>query len=86
MVLLGPLVAMGLLHGTPRRLRVSRTLLAGIVLLVLGVRLLPHPWRSIVDVGVVCGLLGGLLSLLGFVVALLLGHVPAVGDDFPEAS
>lgn len=83
LVLLAPLVAMGLLHGTRKRLIVSRTLLLGIVILVLVVRLLPEPWRAIVDAGVVLGLAAGALSIVWFAVRAGLGTVPPNPADFP---
>lgn len=55
---------MGLLHATKRRLIASWVLLMGIVVLVIGVRQLTQPWRGLVDVGVVLGLLAGALSVL----------------------
>ncbi|MEN0061656.1 MAG: hypothetical protein AAGA48_05865 [Myxococcota bacterium] len=82
-IALAPLVAMGLLYGTPRRLLVSRLLVAGIVVLVLLVRLLPEPWRALVDLGVVIGLALGVLSLLGFAVQAVLGRLPNVDPEFP---
>lgn len=65
-VLLGPLFCMGYFHATRRRKVTSISLTLCIVVLVLLVRLLPQPWRGIVDAGVVLGLVWGLLSLLLF--------------------
>ena len=81
--LFAPIVAMGLVHGTPRRLRISRTLFAGIVGLVLCVRQLPAPWRGIVDVGVVLGLIAGAISLLSFFAQTIGGRPPPVDPEFP---
>lgn len=81
---LAPLVAMGLLYGTPRRLLVSRLLVAGIVVLVLLVRLLPDPWRGMVDLGVVVGLLLGTVSLGGMAIRSALGELPDVAPEFPD--
>ncbi len=86
LVLLAPAVAMGLLHATPRRLLVSRLLVAGIVLLVLLVRLLPSPWRAIVDLGVVLGLLAGTVSIVWFAVRAVQGRPPPVDAELPEAA
>jgi hypothetical protein len=82
-VVLAPIVAMGLVYGTRKRLIVSRALLVGIVALIVGVRLLPHPWRAIVDVGVVIGLLLGTLSIVWFAVRAVRGRPPEVAADFP---
>lgn len=51
----------------PRRRRiVAVSLTLGIIVLVVLVRLLPDPWRGIVDVGVVVGLMWGVISLCVF--------------------
>lgn len=63
-VLLAPFFCMGYFHATHRRKITSLSLTIGIILLVLAVRLLPQPWRGIVDIGVVVGLAWGILSLL----------------------
>lgn len=65
-VLLGPLFCMGFFHATRRRKITSFSVTAGIVILIITVRLLPQPWRGIVDVGVVVGLAWGLVSLVVF--------------------
>lgn len=83
LVLLAPLVAMGLLYATPRRLIGSHLLVVGIVGLVLVVRTLPPPWRGIVDLGVVLGLTGGTLSLLLHAGRAIAGHPPQIAADFP---
>ncbi len=65
-VLLAPFFCMGYFHATKRRKVTSISLTVGIVILVLLVRLLPQPWRGIIDAGVVLGLVWGLVSLLIF--------------------
>jgi hypothetical protein len=62
-LLLAPLFCMGYFHATRRRLITSYALTTGIVTLVMLVRLLPQPWRGIVDAGVVLGLSWGLVAL-----------------------
>jgi len=85
-VVLAPLYAMALFHARRRRLVAAWALVAMIVTLVLTIRLLPQPWRGIVDAGVVVGLGWGTLSLLWFLFAALYrGHVPA-DDSLPETS
>lgn len=76
-VLLAPFFCMGYFHATRRRQITSLSLTFGIIVLVLTVRLLPQPWRGIVDIGVVVGLAWGILSLLAY--SLLAFTV----DDFP---
>ncbi len=69
-VLFAPLFCMGYIHATAKRRIVSIALTSMIICFVLVVRLLPQPWRGIVDVGVVAGLGVGVLSILYFVVKL----------------
>ncbi|MEZ0372320.1 MAG: hypothetical protein ACAI44_24740, partial [Candidatus Sericytochromatia bacterium] len=64
--LLAPLFCMGFFGTTRKRKAVAYGLTAGIVLLVILIRLLPQPWRGIVDAGVLIGLLWGLVSVLIF--------------------
>lgn len=85
LVLLAPLVCMGYLHATRRRQLVSITLTSAIIVLVLLVRLLPQPWRGIVDAGVVLGLCFGTLSIVWHWLCLdLRGVAPAIAADLPE--
>lgn len=80
---LAPVVAMGLLHATRRRLVATWVLVAAIVLLILVIRWLPPPWRAIVDLGVVLGLSGGALSVVVHAVRALAGRPPQVPADLP---
>ena len=87
LVLLAPLVCMGYLHATRKRQIISLTLTASIITLVLLVRLLPQPWRGIIDAGVVLGLGFGTLSILWHWLRLdLAGIAPGVAADLPEVS
>lgn len=61
---LAPLFCMALVHATRRRLVANWILVTGIVAIIVLVRMLPQPWRAIVDGGVVVGLSWGVLSLL----------------------
>jgi hypothetical protein len=65
-VILGPLFCMGYFYATRKRKITSITLTLGVILLVLLVRLLPQPWRGIIDAGVVLGLIWGLVSMVIF--------------------
>jgi hypothetical protein len=67
-LLLAPLFCMGYFHAPKRRRVTSISVTVGIIALVILVRLLPQPWRGIVDAGVVVGLAWGLISLLIFAV------------------
>lgn len=86
LTLLAPLVCMGFLHATRKRQLISLILTSGILLLVLVVRMLPQPWRGIVDAGVVLGLAFGILSILWHWLRHdLRGILPGIATDLPEA-
>ena len=82
--LCAPLVAMGLMHATRRRLVATWVLILGIVGLVLLIRELDQPWRGIVDAGVVVGLSWGLLATLWHAARDLGGDVLKISLDLPE--
>ncbi len=63
-VFLAPLVCMGFIYATPRRMLRSYGLLGAIVIFVLFVRQLPQPWHGLVDLGVAGGLLWGVVALV----------------------
>ena len=65
-IFLAPLFCMGYFHAPKRRRVTSLSVTAGIIILIILVRLLPQPWRGIVDAGVVVGLAWGLISLIVF--------------------
>jgi hypothetical protein len=81
---LAPLFCMAYFHAPKRRRIVSLSVTAGIILLVILIRLLPQPWRGIVDAGVVVGLAWGLISLAIFGVQALtadrFNHSPEVPE------
>lgn len=83
-VLLAPLYCMALLHATRRRLIASWVLVAGIVAIVILVRLLPPIYRAIVDLGVACALTWGTVSMLAYLVRGLSGAAMPVPPDVPE--
>lgn len=78
-VTLAPLVCLGFLRATARRQRISLIVFTVICGLVVLVRLLPQPWRGLVDLGVVSGLALGLGSIFYFVGRWIRGNAP----DFP---
>ena len=59
---LAPLFVLSYFHAQRRRQIISLVLTLLIVCLVLVVRLIPQPWRGIIDLGVVVGLTWGVLS------------------------
>jgi hypothetical protein len=83
-VVFAPAFAMALFHARPKRLVVSWMVVGLIALAVVAVRHLPVPWRSIVDIGVVAGLVWGLASLLVTFARALRGDVPDFALDLPS--
>ncbi|MEO0416082.1 MAG: hypothetical protein AAF226_14135, partial [Verrucomicrobiota bacterium] len=69
--LLAPLFAMGYFFANQKTKIIAISLSLGILLLVLLVRLVPQPWRGIIDFGVVLGLSWGLISFIIFTVKAL---------------
>lgn len=65
-VVFAPFFCMAYFHALKRRQIVSISVTAGIIVLVILVRLLPQPWRGIIDGSVVVGLAWGLVSLVVF--------------------
>ncbi len=84
-VLLAPAFCMGLFHASRKRLITSWSLVLLMVGLVLLVHRVPQPWRGLIDVGVVAGLLWGLIALTVFAVQALAGRSPRVAPDLPTA-
>ena len=77
---LAPLICMGFLDAPRRRVIGAWALTGGIVAVLLVYRLLPQPWRGILDAGVVVGLLWGTLATLHFV-RRALADGPAVDPE-----
>lgn len=72
-VILAPLFCMGYIHATTKRRLMSIGLSLMIVCFVLVARLLPQPWRGIVDAGVVAGLVFGMASIVFYLTQLWQG-------------
>lgn len=72
-VALAPLFCMGYIHATSKRRFLSIGLTLMILCFVLLVRLLPQPWRGIVDAGVVAGLMFGMASIVFYLMQLWQG-------------
>ena len=66
--LLAPFFCMGYFHATRKRKIVSISLTIGIICLIVMVSRVPQPWRGIIDVGVVIGLIWGIISLIVFTI------------------
>lgn len=69
-ILLAPLFCMGYIHATPKRRLMSIGLTTMIICFVLLVRMLPQPWRGLVDAGVVAGLIFGVGSIFYYLLQL----------------
>ncbi len=82
--LLAPFFCMAYFHAPRRRQIVSISVTAGIVVLVILVRLLPQPWRGIIDGGVVVGLAWGLISLSIFAYQALNADQFPYSPEVPE--
>ena len=70
-ILFAPVFCMGYIHATRRRKLLSFGLTSMIICFVLIVRMLPQPWRGIVDAGVVTGLVFGIASIGFFLIQRL---------------
>ena len=82
-VAFAPLFAMGYFGATRERLVGIYALTAGIVVLIVLVHLLPQPWRSALDIGVVLGLTWGIVSTLACAWRALGGDTYGVAPDVP---
>jgi len=84
-VIAAPLFCMGYFNATKKRMILSYGLTLMILCFITIARLLPQPWRGIVDAGVVVGLSIGIMSILYFV--FLVQAQPdrvLVATDVPE--
>jgi len=82
--LFAPFFCMGYFHATRRRRITSISLTAGIIVLVLLVRLLDQPWRGIIDAGVVVGLGWGVVTIILFSVLAFRNTVFPYSPEVPE--
>ena len=64
--LFAPFFCMSYYYAPLRQKILSISLTIGIICLIVLVRIQPQPWRGIIDIGVVIGLIWGLVSLLAF--------------------
>ncbi|HLT64551.1 MAG TPA: hypothetical protein VKZ92_08515 [Pseudohongiella sp.] len=69
-VLLAPLFCMGYIYATRKRQIVSIALSCMVICFILAVRMLPQPWRGIIDVGVIAGLAVGVASIVYYLLQL----------------
>lgn len=76
-----PFFCMGYFGATRRRLITSWAVSLGIVALVAAMKLVPQPWRGVVDLGVVFALGWGVLAVLAHFAAAVVGRAPEVSAD-----
>lgn len=84
-VLLAPAFCMGYFHARRRTQITAIVLTLGIVLLVVLVRVLPTPWRGLIDFGVVLGLSYGLLSFAIYTARAVSARTFPHSPEVPEA-
>lgn len=82
--LLAPFFCMGFFHATRRRKLASVSLTSGVIVLILLVRLIPQPWRGIIDTGVVIGLAWGLVALVIFAFQAFTAKEFGCSPEVPE--
>jgi len=82
--LFAPLFCMAYFHAPRRRRITSLSVTAGIVVLIILVRLLSQPWRGIIDAGVVVGLAWGLVALVLFSVKAFFADRFEYSPEVPE--
>ena len=75
-----PIVAMGLFRARRRVLITSWALTTMIITFIALLRITPQPWRGIVDMGVVVGLVWGTTSIVVFWIQALRGDLVIVDD------
>jgi hypothetical protein len=85
-VLLAPLYCMGYIHATRKRRIVAMSVTSGIIVLIIAVHWLPQPWRGIVDMGVVSGLIYGVLAMWVYAIRVLTGRALSHPIDVPNAA
>lgn len=83
-LILAPLFCMGYFHTTKRRLISSYVLTTLIICAVLVFRLIPQPWRGVLDAGVALGLCWGVVSLVIFAGRALFSDSFAYSPELPE--
>ncbi|MGF1531025.1 MAG: hypothetical protein ACFCU4_06665 [Puniceicoccaceae bacterium] len=84
LLILAPLMCMGYIHATRKRKIVSVSVTLAIVGLIVVVSQFAQPWRGLVDLGVVLGLVYGVGSILIFGLLAIAGRVPDIPADLPH--
>ncbi len=82
-VAFAPLFCMSFFHASRRGLISAWGMTTFVLLAIALVRMVPQPWRGIIDAGVVVGLVWGVVSTLLLWVGLLAGQAPASSGELP---
>lgn len=83
-IILAPLFVFGYFHTTRMRLIVTYSLTVFIIVLIVGIRFLPHPWRAIIDMGALLGIMYGTATVLWFAGRAWRSHPKYVADPLVE--
>lgn len=83
-VLFAPFFCIGYFHATKRRIISSFSLTLMIILLIVLVSHMAQPWRGLLDIGVVSGLLFGIVSLVVTIFNVLILGREAADPELPE--
>ena len=82
---LAPLFGMGYFHATKKTKIIAYSFTFGIIGLVLLVRLVPQPWRGIIDTGVVFGITWGIIAFIIFVIRAFKNGKPDASPEVPTS-
>ncbi|MDN5819765.1 MAG: hypothetical protein L0H38_03365 [bacterium] len=80
-VILAPLFCIGYFAAPKKRVITAYSLAAGIITLIIIVHFIPQPWRGIIDVGVILGLVLGVLTLIYHSAKAIFGNRPGVDSE-----
>ena len=84
-VLFAPLFCMGYIYATRKRQIISIGLTLMIICFILIARILPQPWRGIIDAGVVVGLSIGIISIAYFIFLAILNPLAIeISAELPD--
>ncbi len=82
---LAPMIAIGYIYATRKRMLTSWVITLAIIVVVVAVRQMDPVWRGIIDTGVVCGLVLGWFSVAYYWLAYVLrGVIPKGSADLPD--
>ena len=82
-LLLAPLFCMSYFHATKKRIIATFTLTAAIITFILLFRLLPQPWRGLLDAGVVAGLIWGMITTALFCIKVFTDRTFCYDAEMP---